>query len=228
MGGIFSQPGTGDLGVPPQLGTGLQHQPWGAPGAAIGHNPWDPAAALFDPNAPTPNPESYDKLIIQQLRQAYMQQQQLAQQLQAQALGQGPSVAGIQLGQGLEQINRGQASQAAGVGGEGGVLARYSAMNNAAQAGAAENQSAALARATEIANAQQNLGNVLGNENATGASVYGTNISGGNAAAANAIGKTKNEEEFGTKVAGAAASGIASGGASSALGDGLGYTPGKV
>ncbi len=130
-----------------------------------------------------------------------------ALQLRMTSMGLGPSVAGAQLGQGLEQINRAQGSQAAGVGGEGGVLARYEAMNSAAGAGAAANQSAALARATEVANAQHNLEDVLGNESTTAGNIYGTNVTGVNTGNANSITEKKNDEDFQTKLLGAGLSG---------------------
>ena len=144
---------------------------------------------------------------MDQQQAAYAQQQQLAGNLMQTANGQGPSVAGLQLGQGLEQIQRGQQAQAAGATGQGGVLARYAAMTGAANAGAQENQAAALARAAEVAHAQQNLGGVLNNESSTAANIYGTQVGGQNAANANSIAGKKNDEDFATKLLGSGLAG---------------------
>ena len=171
---------------------------------------------MFGSQGPSPEElqrRAYAQAIMQQQQQAYAQQQQLAGNLMQTAEGKGPSVAGLQLGQGLEQIQRGQLEQAAGATGQGGVLARYAAMNNAATAGAAENQQAALARAAEVAHAQQALGGVLNNESSTAANIYGTQISGQNAAQANAIAAKKNDEDFGTKLLGSGLSGLSQAGA---------------
>lgn len=102
------------------------------------------------------------------------QQGQLSNLLFAQAQGQGPSVAGAQLGQGLDLINRGQMAQAAGANGQNGVLARYQAMQAAAQQGAALNQQQAIARAQETAHAQALLGQNLGNQAGESSNMYGT------------------------------------------------------
>lgn len=97
-------------------------------------------------------------------RQAYLQQQQLAQQLRDIASGKTPSVASTDLAAGLDQINRNASSMAAGARGNTGALARYGAMQAAAQAGAQTNQAAAIAAARERAAATAQLGGVLGTE----------------------------------------------------------------
>lgn len=108
----------------------------------------------------------------------FAQQNALAGLLFAQAKGQGPSFAGLQLGAGLDQINRNAMSQAAGATGQGGILARYGAMQSAADAAAQTNQAAALARADEINQARQALGQNLGMMQDSNNTLYGTNVSG--------------------------------------------------
>lgn len=198
------------------IGFGLGGPAGAAAGYAGGGYLGDHLGGGGGPAAPS-ELDQYTAALRKQQQDAYAQQQALAQHLNDVIHGKAPSVAGMQLGAGLESINRGEASQAAGVGGEGGVLARYAAMNGAATAGAAANTAGALARTTEEANATQNLGNVLSSEGTDAANVYGTNISGGNAAAANQITKTKNEEDFGTKLLGAGLSAGGQAGATKAL-----------
>jgi hypothetical protein len=110
-----------------------------------------------------------------QQAQALADEQALRDRLTAVATGQAPSVAGLQLGAGLDRIVQNANAQAAGATGEGGVLARYGAMQAAATAGAQTNQQAAIARAQEIANANQELGSLVG-------STLGTTTTGSNAA----------------------------------------------
>jgi hypothetical protein len=97
-----------------------------------------------------------------QQAQALADEKAQRDRLTAIANGTGPSVAGLQLGQGLEQIQRQTGSEAAGTRGEGGVLARYGTMQAGANADAATNQAAAIARAQEIANANQQLTSLSG------------------------------------------------------------------
>lgn len=97
-----------------------------------------------------------------QQQQALKDEQAQRDRLTAIASGQGPSVAGLQLGQGLQQIQRQVGSEAAGTTGEGGVLARYGTMQAGANADAATNQAAAIARAQEIASANQQLSGLAG------------------------------------------------------------------
>lgn len=119
-----------------------------------------------------------------------------------------PSVAQQQLNQGLGQIQRQQLSQAASVGGQGGVLARLIAANNSAAAGGAENQAAALARAQEVAQAQNSLAGVLqslSGTNAAGANAFGNLASGGAATQqaeqlAQANQSQKNRQDFFTNL----------------------------
>lgn len=89
------------------------------------------------------------------------QQQGLADRLDAQSRGLGPSLATEQLKAGLDQNMAQQASIAAsGTGNQAGVAA-FTAANNAARAGQATNQQAVQARIQEQFNAQQQLGGVL-------------------------------------------------------------------
>lgn len=98
-----------------------------------------------------------------QQAQALKDEQAERDRLTAIASGQGPSVAGLQLGQGLQQIQRQEASQVAGTRGEGGVLARYGAMQAGGQAAAATNEAQAIARAQEEAAANQQLSGLASN-----------------------------------------------------------------
>lgn len=147
-----------------------------------------------------PNPQAA------QQRQAFEDEQKERQRLAYIAGGGGPSVAGLQLGQGLDQINRGAASQAAGATGNNGVLAHYGAIQAGANAGAATNQAAAIARGKEIQDATMALSGLTG-------SALGTTTSGANQAQANATTATANNRDFGTKLLGAGLQGISQGGA---------------
>lgn len=90
------------------------------------------------------------------------QQQGLANRLEAQSMGQGPSLATEQLKAGLDRNMAQQASIAAsGRGGQAGVGA-FTAANNAANMGMQTDQASAQARIQEQYNAQQQLGSVLG------------------------------------------------------------------
>jgi hypothetical protein len=86
--------------------------------------------------------------------QAYAMQQQFGQYLQAVMNGTAPSMAQLQLSQGLGQIQQNQQSMAAGLGGPGAALARYGAATNIADAQAQMNQAAAIARAKEVQDAR--------------------------------------------------------------------------
>lgn len=97
-----------------------------------------------------------------QQQQAQLEEEQLRARLTRIANGEGPSVAGIQLGQGLEQANRASLSNSAGLTGNNGVLARYNAMQLGANQAAQENGQAALARTQEIQNANNALAGVTG------------------------------------------------------------------
>lgn len=89
------------------------------------------------------------------------QQQGLADRLDAQSRGLGPSLATEQLKSGLDQNMAQQASFAAsGRGSQAGVGA-FMAANNAARLGAQTDQQAAQARIQEQMNAQQQLGGLL-------------------------------------------------------------------
>jgi hypothetical protein len=90
------------------------------------------------------------------------QQQNFVNMLQQRAQGQGPSVAGQQLQQTLQQQQAGAAAQAAGARGINPALAMRSAMEQQGQAGQAAAQSGAIARAGEAMNAQGQLGGQLG------------------------------------------------------------------
>lgn len=89
------------------------------------------------------------------------QQQGLANRLDAQSRGAGPSLATEQLKAGLDQNMSQQASIAAGGTGNQAGVAAFMAANNAARAGTQTNQLAAQARIQEQYNAQQQLAGVL-------------------------------------------------------------------
>lgn len=103
-----------------------------------------------------------------------------------------PSVARAQLGEGLDSITRNQLASAAGASGVNGANARLSAMGNSAGAGAQENQTQALLRAQEVANAQGNLSNVYNSEQ--GGEVGFANVLGGTA-----VGEGKTGEAAGSE-----------------------------
>ncbi len=147
----------------------------------------------------------------------YDQQQQLAKMLMGASLGQGPSLAGLQLNQGLEQINRGSMNQAAGAGGNNGVLARYAAMGSAAQAGAQTNQQAALARADEINQARALLGQNLGNMGQQTGNLYGANLTGYGNQRGIDVKQQENANALRTKLLGSALGAVSGGGAQGAV-----------
>lgn len=88
-------------------------------------------------------------------------QNALAFQLRAQANGQGPSLAGLQLNQGLEQMMAAQRSQAASARGMSPLMAQRMAAQNIAASQGQVNQQAAMARMQEQLNAQGMYSNVL-------------------------------------------------------------------
>ena len=97
-----------------------------------------------------------------QQAQAYAQQQHLANNLWGVVCGQGPSVAGTQLQEGLDQSLANGNSMAASGTGVNGALARYAAILSAGNQAAQTNQAGALLRAQEEAQARQQLGGVTG------------------------------------------------------------------
>lgn len=88
----------------------------------------------------------------------------LIAQLEAQARGQGPSAAAVQMQDAMDRVAGAQASAAAGAGGRGvnSGAALRTAMNNTAAAQAQGARDTATMRAQEQLNAQQQLGNVIG------------------------------------------------------------------
>lgn len=163
-----------------------------------------------------PSPQQiYEDQLKQREAAVFARESALADHLQSVANGQGPSVAGQQLGQGLDQISRNALTQAAGTTGNGGVLARFGAMQAAATAGAQANQSQSLVRAQEIANANQQLGGVLGNQATQSTGMLGTVTGAQNAANANNINSTKNSSDAATNLLGSGLNGLAQGGAAS-------------
>lgn len=94
----------------------------------------------------------------QQAIQAQAMQQRFGQYLQAVMNGTAPSMAQLQLQQGLGTIASQQQSMASGVSGPGAALARYGAAINTGAAQTATNQAAAIARAKELADARAAYG----------------------------------------------------------------------
>lgn len=105
-------------------------------------------------------------------------EQALSRHLADVIAGNSPSVAQAQLQQGLGRIRQEQDSMASGTGGSNAALARMNASANVGNAQANANQSAALIRAQEVAQAERNQGAVLGNIAGQSAGMYGTNLSG--------------------------------------------------
>lgn len=106
-------------------------------------------------------------------QEAYAKQQAFSQYLTSVLNGTAPSMAQMQLSQGLQQQMNAQQSMAAGVAGPGNALARYGAAVNYGNAAANTNQSAALARVAEQDAARRLYGqNALGME-AASANMYG-------------------------------------------------------
>lgn len=110
-----------------------------------------------------------------------------------------PSVAHEQLAQALNANDATQMSGASGIGGENAFLARRNANNNIAGLDAASGQSAALLRAQEVAGAQNNLGNVLGQQSGEASGMFGTNTNA--ALAYNQLGAGTKESDLGNQTA---------------------------
>jgi len=148
----------------PVAGTGLGAFIGGPAGAAIGGGLGGTLEGMLSSGGPSSSftQQQLDEQLERE-RQAFAQQQQLAQTLRDVASGKTPSVASADLGAGLDQINRNASSMAAGARGNTGALARYAAILAAAQSGAAANQSAELAAVRERQAADQQLGGVLNN-----------------------------------------------------------------
>lgn len=90
-----------------------------------------------------------------------------------------PSVAGTQLGIGLDANDRQQLSLAGGATGANSFLAARNAANNINQANLATNQARALTRAGEVATAQGQLGSVFNNIGGEGQGLYSTDTGTG-------------------------------------------------
>jgi hypothetical protein len=88
-------------------------------------------------------------------------QQQLVSMLEAQAAGQGPSMAREQLNAGVDRASRQAQGMAATVGGPNGALAQFQAQQTAANLAGQANQDASIARVAEINQARNQLGLVL-------------------------------------------------------------------
>jgi hypothetical protein len=141
--------------------------------------------------------------------------------------GGGPSVAGTQLQQGLDQTLAAGNSMAAGGSGANGALARYAAILGAGRSMADTNQSAALLRAQEVAQARAQLGGVLGAQAGESGNLYGTATSGGLTAAGIKAGIDENNQKSQAALEGTLLSGLGSLGASALTSTG-GVTPGAI
>jgi hypothetical protein len=146
---------------------------------------------------------------------AYANQSRLASTLYGVANGGGgPSVAGTQLQQGLDQTLAAGNSMAAGGSGANGALARYAAILGAGRSMADTNQSAALLRAQEVAQARAQLGGVLGAQAGESGNLYGTATSGGLQAAGIKAGIDENNQKSTAALEGTLLSGLSGLGAS--------------
>jgi hypothetical protein len=110
---------------------------------------------------------------LNQLGQVQGQQQGLATNLQQVIGGHGPSLAGMQTSNALDQIARDQMSQAAGVSGAASPLAHLLAMRNTGTAQIGATNAGAMARVAEQAHARDSLSALLGGMAGTDATVAG-------------------------------------------------------
>lgn len=142
---------------------------------------------------------------LAQLRQQF-QQQQAAQSATTRSLdrtiaGTGPSIAGTQLQQGLDQTQSAISAQASGANGVNAGVANYGAIQALAQAHAKAQQDAALLRAREVEQAIQAKAGILGQQqNATNAMAgnvtgAGTALSGQSTTAAGGVVQANTAEE---------------------------------
>ena len=115
----------------------------------------------------------------QREQQAYDQQRQLALNLWGAINGIGPSVAGTQLQQTLDQNNRAAMGMASGASGTDSVLARYMAQQAQGANNANALQSGALLRAQEVANARAQLGGLTSGMANESGNLYGNNLQTG-------------------------------------------------
>ena len=136
-----------------------------------------------------------------QQQQAFAGQQRLAGNLNDVINGRGgPSVADVQLRQGLDQLSREQLGQAAGASGNNAFGAQRQAMNNIAGMGIQTDQAAALLKAKEIADARTALAGVLNNEQAGAGNFYNTNVSGAGAFANTAAGAEGDQQRLASDI----------------------------
>jgi len=99
---------------------------------------------------------------LSSLGQVQGQQQGLVNDLHRQAMGGGPSLAGMQTSNALNQIAADQMAQAAGVSGAASPLAHLLAMRNTGTAQIGATNAGAIARVAEQNAARGQLANVLG------------------------------------------------------------------
>ena len=111
--------------------------------------------------------QSLQQQALQRLLSTRAQQTQLAGNLYGTIMGQTPSVANAQLMAGLSRIQDQQRSMAAGASGQNAAAARAKAARNIGNAGVDASGQAAMARAQEVANAQNALANLYAGENTT-------------------------------------------------------------
>lgn len=91
----------------------------------------------------------------------------------------GPSVAQTQLRQGLDTSNADMLAAGAGASGQNAVLARYQARQQQGEQAARMQQAAALLRAQEVAQAQQQLAALRAAMGGQSIGLYGANLQGG-------------------------------------------------
>lgn len=111
--------------------------------------------------------------------QNYGQEQNLAGSLGSTIAGTaGPSVAQTQLQQGLDTSNADAMAAGAGASGQNAVLARFQARQQAGEQAARMQQAAAILRAQEVAQAQQQLAQLRAAMGGQSIGLYGANLQG--------------------------------------------------
>ncbi len=140
-------------------------------------------SSLLGVNSPSTQPLDQDAQEAQRRQglyggreaQNYGQEQQLGQHLQGVINGSVPSVAATQLRQGQDVNNADALAAGAGASGVNSVLARYQARQAQGEQAARLQQSSALLRAQEIAQATGQLQQLQGNMGQQSGNLYGAN-----------------------------------------------------
>ena len=140
-----------------------------------------PAQNTFQPYAPAINGYDYTSGMnagTQQQAAANAGQSQLANELEAQTAGKGPSLAGLQLQQATAQNIQGAAGAAASARGMNPAMAQRLAMQNEAATRQQAAGQAGLQRLQEQRTAQEQLGQVLAQQQQGANQMFGANVQG--------------------------------------------------